>query len=184
MERGKTVRDMIDLAKEYAPFALSCAVGLMLIWILCGNLLMKKQFPIWWIVITSTYVGFLLAGTLRIGSFRELIEWHKPMFWDIGAQFTFSAHDLYNVALFIPWGILGMMRAKKPLTPLICLVSGVMMSLFIETFQLYHMRTFDLGDMITNTAGCVLGILVMLPLMIRRIVNLQRENRQKQHQQE
>ena len=168
--------DIIELAAEYAPFALSCAMVLILLFLLCGNLLMKKRYPIWWMVITSVYVGFLFAGTLRIGSFREIIEWHEPMFWDIGAQFSFSAHDMYNVGLFVPWGILGMMQAKKPLTPLICLASGVMASFFIETFQLYHMGSFDMGDIMTNTAGCILGILVMVPLMIRRTARFRRRS--------
>ena len=146
------MRDIIDLALEYAPFALSCAFILLFLFVLCGNLLMKKRFPIWWIVLTSVYVGLLFAGTLRIGSFRELIEWHEPEFRDIGSQFSFSAHDMYNVALFLPWGILGMMRAKKLSAPFLCLASGVMASVFIETFQLYHMGSFDLGDILTNPA--------------------------------
>ena len=166
------MRDIIDLALEFAPFAISCAIALMLLFILCGNLLMKKRFPIWWILLTSAYMGLLFAGTLRIERFRELIEWRRPMFWDIGFQISFRAHDMYNVALFLPWGILGMTRAKKTSAPFICLASGVAASAFIETFQLYHMGSFDLGDILTNTAGCVLGILVMIPFMIRRIAYL------------
>lgn len=169
--------DIIDLAIEYVPFALSCAIALMSLFILCGNLLMKKRFPIWWIILTSVYISLLFAGTLRIGSFRELIKWHEPEFWDIGSQFSFSAHDMYNVALFLPWGILGMMQAKKLSAPFICLAGGVMASVFIETFQLYHMGSFDLGDIMTNTAGCMLGILVMVPFMVRHMAYLRRRRR-------
>ncbi|MBQ9265347.1 MAG: VanZ family protein [Clostridia bacterium] len=169
--------DIIDLALEYAPFALVCTIVLVLLFILCGNLLMKKRVPIWWILLTSAYVGLLFAGTLRIVSFRELIEWHEPEFWDIGSQFSFSAHDVYNVALFLPWGILGTIRAKKISSLFICLASGVMASVFIETFQLYHMRSFDLGDIMTNTVGCILGILVTMPFIVKRMVYLRRKHR-------
>ena len=162
--------DIIDLALNYAPFALLCALALMLLFLLIGNLLLKRRYPLWWIVLTSAYVGLMFAGTLRVDSLRELLHWEKPAFWDISHQFSFSAHDWYNVALFLPWGVLGTMRAKKRLTPVLCLITGAMASLFIETYQLFHLRSFDLGDVITNTAGCAIGILITIPFVLARMV--------------
>lgn len=107
-------------------------------------------------------------------NFRELIEWHEPEFLDIGSQFSSSACDAYNVALFLTSGILGTIRAKKISTLFVCMASGVMASDFIETFQLYHLRSFDLGDIMTITVGCILGILVMMPLVVRRMISLRR----------
>ena len=162
------MRDIMELALDYAPFALICAIVLMLLFLLGGNLLLRRRIPLWWIVLTSAYVSLLFAGTLRVGSLRELLHWEKPSFWDIGYQFSFSAHDLYNVALFVPWGVLGMARAKKLATPVICLATGAMASLFIETYQLFHLRSFDLGDVMTNIAGCAIGILLMIPFLLMR----------------
>ena len=158
--------DIMELALDYAPFALLCAIVLMLLFLLGGNLLLRKCIPLWWIVLTSAYAGLLFAGTLRVGSLRELFRWEKPFFWDIGYQFSLNAHDLYNVALFIPWGALGMMRAKEVSTSIICLATGAMASIFIETYQLFHLRSFDLGDVMTNIAGCTIGILIMIPFML------------------
>lgn len=161
----------MELIIDSAPFALGFATLLFLLLFLIRKCLMKKPFPFFLSVIGCVYLGFLLSGTLRPSHVEELFAWRQPMHMDVGFQLsvgqgTSSLHALFNVALFIPWGFLGMTASKKLRSALSCLFSSVLMTFFIETYQLYHMRSFDFGDIVTNILGCAIGILLALPLVL------------------
>ncbi|QWF76667.1 VanZ family protein [Amycolatopsis sp. CA-230715] len=82
-----------------------------------------------------------------------------------------------NVALFVPLGMFG--RHLFRLRPLVVVAAGFGMSLFIECTQLTGVwglfgcsyRLFDVDDLLVNTTGAVLGV-VMAPAL--RLVPWQR----------
>ncbi|MBQ8556676.1 MAG: VanZ family protein [Clostridia bacterium] len=165
--------DLMELIKESIPFALGFTVIILLIAFLLFRLLLQKRIPIFWTVAGCVYLGFLLAGTLRPGSIQELVEWTDPRFMNITYQLDIgdsvsSLHGLFNIALFLPWGIIGMIMGRKPFSALPCLLSSVLMAFFIETYQLFHWRSFDFGDIVTNILGCAIGIIIMLPFTLYR----------------
>ncbi|WP_166869229.1 MULTISPECIES: VanZ family protein [unclassified Salinibacterium] len=78
-----------------------------------------------------------------------------------------------NVALFVPWGFL--VRALWRRGWLVATASGLVLSLGVEFTQLTGVwgalpcayRFFDTGDLLTNTAGALLGSLVAIPFLRR-----------------
>ena len=71
-----------------------------------------------------------------------------------------------NVALFMPWGFLGMCYQRKFGAGFLVLLSGMLMSLFIEFFQVCHGMVFDLGDVLTNSIGTAAGCVLGLPFLL------------------
>ncbi|MGW4485802.1 VanZ family protein [Amycolatopsis sp. NPDC004368] len=73
---------------------------------------------------------------------------------------------LFNVALFVPWGVF--LRRLYLKGPAFAIASGFGVSLFIETTQLTGVwflvecpyRLFDTGDLLSNTVGAAVGALV------------------------
>ncbi|WP_412674782.1 VanZ family protein [Aneurinibacillus thermoaerophilus] len=73
---------------------------------------------------------------------------------------------LGNVVLFLPFSILFILIKKqstfKVRTILLTLASGIIFSLFIETIQYYTgYGIFDINDLILNTLGTLIGILLL-----------------------
>lgn len=111
----------------------------------------------------SIYMVFLLGGTVlnrEIGeeylvewvpfwSYYDLLsEWSKPM----------AVQMLYNVLVFILWGILlpEIVSAKRKLRFVV--LSAVGISLVIEVTQLvFKLGLFELDDVFHNTLGAVIG---------------------------
>ena len=158
------------MVKESAPAALGFFAAALVI-ALALRAVLRKKFSILWTVIGCAYLGFLLAGTLRPQSIRELFAWEKPWQWGIDFQLDLgesvsSLHGLFNIVLFVPWGMMGMMIGKKLLASLPCVLTCALMTVFIETYQLFHRRFFDAGDILTNLLGCAAGIVMMLPMVI------------------
>jgi hypothetical protein len=79
-----------------------------------------------------------------------------------------------NVALFVPWGFL--LRAMFRRGILVATATGFALSLGVELTQLTGVwglypcayRFFDVGDLITNTAGAALGSAVSAIVFLRR----------------
>ncbi|WP_326565466.1 VanZ family protein [Amycolatopsis rhabdoformis] len=73
---------------------------------------------------------------------------------------------LFNVALFVPWGVF--LRRLYLKGPAFAIASGFLVSLLIETTQLTGVwflvdcpyRLFDTGDLLSNTIGAAVGALV------------------------
>ncbi len=164
------MQELFELVMESAPAALGFfAVALVIALVL--RAVLKKRFSILWTVIGCAYLGFLLAGTLRPESVQELFVWEKPWQWGIDFQLDLSEgvsslHGLFNIALFVPWGVIGMIMGKKLIVALPCVLTCALMTVFIEKYQLFHRRSFDAGDIVTNLLGCVAGIVMMLPAVI------------------
>lgn len=162
--------ELIELITESLPAAIGFAVVCFLIGVILKTVL-KKQLSIAWLTICSLYIGFLLAGTLRPESVKELFHWENEWVMDVSWQLSLhegisSLHGLFNIALFVPWGFLGMLVIKSRFAAPCCLLSCVAVTFFIETYQLFHRRSFDFGDIVTNLIGCIVGIVFALPIVI------------------
>lgn len=169
------MQDLIRMIREAAPFAcVFGAVGGVVAWIAL-SIIRRRMAPLPLVLVSALYMGFLLHGTVvnRIDSWEELLRWELPDFssvwwnFELGARTrTTAAHAVLNVALFVPWGFLGMCYQRKAGAGFLVLLSGMLMSVCIEFFQITHGMSFDLGDVLTNSigtaAGCVAGIPVML----------------------
>lgn len=78
---------------------------------------------------------------------------------------TSVSHFILNVILFIPFGFLLFLLMRKAgwkdyVKILACGVSGVALSFFIETYQLFLYRSSELSDVLMNGVGAVTGALL------------------------
>ena len=89
--------------------------------------------------------------------FKVLLETYQEAFVN-GRINYFLINFLGNIVLFIPFGLLIplLWRISASKTILI----GFCSSLFIETCQMFLARGTDIDDLMLNTAGVVLGVLV------------------------
>ena len=111
----------------------------------------------------SIYMVFLLGGTVLNREIGEeyLIEWVP--FWsyaDLLREWSepLAIQIVYNVLVFIPWGILlpEIVSAKRKLRFVV--LSAVGISLVIEVTQLvFKLGLFELDDVFHNTLGAVIG---------------------------
>ena len=169
------MQELVNMMNEAAPFAIVFgAVGGLIAWITL-SLIRKRIAPLPLILVSAVYMGFLLHGTIvgRVDRLREFLEWELPDFGSVWWQFELGArtrmtakHAVLNVALFVPWGFLGMCYQRKFGAGFFVLLSGILMSLFIEFFQVCHGMVFDLGDVLTNTVGTAAGCVAGLPVML------------------
>lgn len=111
----------------------------------------------------SIYIVFLLGGTVlnrKIGeeymaewvpfwSYYDLIsEWSKPM----------AVQMIYNVLVFIPWGILlpEIVSVARKFRSVVLSTVGI--SFVIEVVQLvFRLGLFEFDDVFHNTLGAVIG---------------------------
>ena len=98
-----------------------------------------------------SYIRFDLAGNLI--PFRDMLT---------GLRST-----LQNILLFVPLGVfLPLMGTKyRQLKSTVCF--GFCMSLTMELLQVFTYRATDINDLITNTAGTLLGFLLVRTAMRR-----------------
>jgi glycopeptide antibiotics resistance protein len=75
-----------------------------------------------------------------------------------------SAYSIFNIMLFIPFGVLGgmLLNSRSRLKGVIIMtLLGACMSLVVESLQLVTGRgMFEVTDLLTNTAGSLLGALL------------------------
>lgn len=116
----------------------------------------------------SVYLVFLLGGTVlnrEIGD-KYLVEWIP--FWsyyDLISEWnkSMATQILYNVLVFIPWGILlpALVQVKRKFRFVVLGTVGI--SLAIEVTQLvFKLGLFEFDDVIHNTLGAVIGYGVWL----------------------
>ena len=111
----------------------------------------------------SIYMVLLLGGTVLNREIGEeyLIEWVP--FWsyaDLLREWSepLAIQIVYNVLVFIPWGILlpEIVSAKRKLRFVV--LSAVGISLVIEVTQLvFKLGLFEFDDVFHNTLGTVIG---------------------------
>ncbi len=172
---GDGMRDMINMIREAAPFAAVFALAGGGIAGIIISAVRRRRASILLTLMSALYIGFLLHGTVvgRLSSWSDLLEWRLPDFSTVWWQFelgarthTTAVHAVLNMALFVPWGLLGMCWQRRPGAGFIVLLSGVLMSAGIEFFQVTHGMVFDLGDVLTNSIGTAAGCIAGIPALL------------------
>ena len=166
------MQELIRLIEEATPFALKFMVAGGLIRWVGLSVIRRRLAPLPLVLMTALYLGYLMHGTVvnRIQSWEHLMTWNLPDFdsvwwnFELGARTrTTAVHAVFNVALFVPWGCLGMCYQRKVSMGFVVLLTGMLMSVCIEFFQITHGMAFDLGDVLTNSIGTAAGCVVGLP---------------------
>ena len=134
---------------------------LALFWMYCGGAAILGLTPRW--------VARSLAGLL------QGLPWnpHASPFFSPGSvslelfkTFSYSTYILVaNVVLFIPFGLFAALLWRE-FRWWKALILGFDITLFIELWQLFIGRTFDIDDLMLNTLGVFCGFL--LALAVRR----------------
>lgn len=76
-----------------------------------------------------------------------------------------------NIMFFIPIGIFseGFLSKKCKRSYILSIAYGVMLTVIVECLQLFfHCGTFELDDILNNTIGTIIGILIVLRINMRR----------------
>ncbi|MFF2387958.1 VanZ family protein [Agromyces sp. NPDC058104] len=105
------------------------------------------------------------TGNQLEGGILNLDAWTAPVTWTTG----YLAEIAFNVVLFIPVGVLAALLLPRRAWPL-AFVAGFAFTTVIELIQVPEPdRISDPRDLVMNTAGTVLGvILVQAARMVRR----------------
>ena len=86
-------------------------------------------------------------------------------------------HDLMNVLMFVPFGILLPLMNRKVFNKVsFAFLFGLVTSTLIESIQLlFHLGQCDINDIIANTLGTVLGYLICLLFRIPEMYMAQKQ---------
>lgn len=94
---------------------------------------------------------------INIIPFKILVETYQEIFINNNINY-FIISFLGNIIMFIPIGLLLPILFKT--SDLIIILSGFCFSLFIEINQLFLIRSTDIDDLIFNTLGVILGLVI------------------------
>jgi glycopeptide antibiotics resistance protein len=99
------------------------------------------------------------------GGILSPAAWTSSVTWTTG----YLSEMVFNVALFVPVGMLAALLIRRRLWPL-ALAAGFSFTTLIELLQLLSVdRISDPRDLVMNTAGTVVGVfLVLVARMVRR----------------
>lgn len=104
-------------------------------------------------------------GNQLVGGILNPDAWTAPVTWTTG----YLSEMIFNVALFVPVGVLAALLIRRRRWPL-ALLAGLAFTAFIELVQVPELdRVSDPRDLVMNTSGAVLGVLsVLAARMVRR----------------
>ena len=115
--------------------------------------------------ILAFYLSFVITITLVERMVTENARYHLEVFGTYkaianGVQ-TLISEVFWNIVLFIPIGIMFMLLISFKHKWLIAIVMGLLLSVSIEVIQLIaHRGIFVFDDMIHNTLGTVIGVVL------------------------
>ncbi len=159
----------INLVGQLAFLAIE-AVIFFVFWITVGrkNDISWKRLLV--IYLLLAYLGFLFSITVfrrPWGSREGIVHLYIRLGFGLKTghpSFRISAFSIFNIILFIPFGVLAGMalRSKDRLREIILItVIGACLSLLIECVQLITGRgMFEVTDLLTNTLGGFIGVLL------------------------
>ncbi len=128
---------------------------------------------------TDTYMD-----TTRINIGLHMSQFNLKLFHSIAGVFRHSilyglVQTLGNIILFIPCGIFVHQFSKKR-NVLRSVFRCFLISLLIETCQLFLPSSFDVDDLLLNTVGGAIGVLALhIPFLRQRIVQIQQRVEEK-----
>ncbi len=77
--------------------------------------------------------------------------------WVLDFSAGYLLNMILNVILFLPFGVFLPMMGERWKTLKSVVLSGFLLSLFIEVMQIFSFRTTDIDDLIMNTLGAAAG---------------------------
>lgn len=80
-----------------------------------------------------------------------------PLIDIVNSPFDYIRNTVLNIILFMPLGFLLPIIWKDYRSLKASALAGFLLSLFIEIMQIFTFRLTDVDDLITNTAGCIIG---------------------------
>lgn len=111
----------------------------------------------------SIYVLLVLGGTLLYRNIGEAYRYELQFLWSYWETFVNGNLDLlpqmlYNVLIFIPWGIWIPILFTKGRNAKWIIYSALIQSLIIEVSQLvFKCGLFEFDDVFHNTMGALIG---------------------------
>lgn len=105
------------------------------------------------------------SGNQLHGGILNPAAWTAPVTWTTG----YLSEMIFNVALFVPVGVLAALLIPRRRWPL-ALLAGLAFTAIIELVQVPELdRVSDPRDLVMNTSGAVLGVFtVLVARMVRR----------------
>lgn len=104
------------------------------------------------------YVYIVIGITMLSRTEEYSARMNLRLFSTFSSSFTDRMYLYENILLFVPLGFLLFLLAKPFRHTWLSLLIGMLASLSIETAQLVtHLGRFELDDILTNTAGMLIG---------------------------
>ena len=100
-----------------------------------------------------TVVGIPTVGTFKVNLSFNLL----PLIDIVNSPLEYIKNTILNIILFVPLGFLVPAIWKNYRSIKIMFLMGFALSVCIELLQIFTFRLTDIDDLITNTAGAVLG---------------------------
>lgn len=105
-----------------------------------------------------------LTAVFSVTGIPSVISWHVhpdfnliPLIDMMNDPLAYIRNTILNIMLFMPLGFLLPALWKEYRSLRITVAAGFILSLFIEILQIFTFRLTDVDDLITNTAGTILG---------------------------
>ena len=141
-----------------------------------SNYKIKKYLKVISIVLLCGYVFYILYMTLLCRTPRTFYQYNYKLFWSY--QYFFDQDHpqgrqiILNILFFVPFGFLlsavlnsFQIKSKKRIF-LITIIAACLLSAAIEFLQLILKLGFsEFDDVMDNTAGAAIGVLIYLPLL-------------------
>ncbi len=106
-----------------------------------------------YIIAVFSVVGIPAAGTFKVDFSFNII----PLIDIVNSPLEYIKNTILNIILFIPMGFLVPAIWKNYRSIKIMFFMGLALSASIEILQIFTFRLTDIDDLITNTAGTVIG---------------------------
>ncbi len=115
------------------------------------------------ILLFSLYAAAVFSVVGLPGVFSHTLDFSVnwvPFLGGFSAPLAFFQNELLNIVLFIPVGLFAALLWPDFRTPRRAALLGLGLSAFIELAQLFTFRLTDIDDLLTNTAGAIIGCLL------------------------
>lgn len=106
-----------------------------------------------YLIAVFTVVGIPTVGTFRVDFGFNLV----PLIDIVNSPFEYTKNTILNIILFMPLGFLVPAIWKNYRSVKTMFFMGLALSVSIEVVQIFTFRLTDIDDLITNTAGAVIG---------------------------
>ena len=106
-----------------------------------------------YLIAVFSVVGIPTVGTFKVNFSFNLI----PLIDIVNSPLEYIKNTVLNIILFMPLGFLVPAIWKKYRSIKTMFFMGFALSVCIEVLQIFTFRLTDIDDLITNTAGTVLG---------------------------